>query len=161
MLLRGRGCCSSPLAHSSRALALDFLRAHVFSATFSAGAPAPHTSGDLSTTAGHPWAGCAQPGAAAPTKLPELWRSWSGRWRGGGVSCLAWVMGAGRWIQAPSPSSTWGWGPAQAGALGAAGQGMSKLWEQLRAASSQMEIWLHFPEGHVAGREGWAAVCAL
>lgn len=77
------------------------------------------------------------------------------------MSCLAWVMGAGRWIRAPSPSSTWGWGLAQPGALGAAEQGLSKPWEQLGAASSQMEIWLPFPERHVGVQEGWAAVRAL
>lgn len=77
------------------------------------------------------------------------------------MSCLAWVMGTGRWIWAPSPSSTWGWGPAWAGVLGTTGQEMSKLWEQLGAASSQMEIWLHFPEGYVGVKEGWAAARAL
>lgn len=59
------------------------------------------------------------------------------------------------------PFSTWGWGLAQAGALGAAEQGLSKPWEQLGAATSQMEIWLPFPERHVGLQEGWAAVRAL
>lgn len=80
MLLRGQGCCSSSLAHGSWALAPDFPWAHGFSPTLSAGASAPHTSGDLSTTAGHPWAGYAQLGAAASTKLPEPLRSCSSRW---------------------------------------------------------------------------------
>ncbi|XP_009325303.1 PREDICTED: potassium voltage-gated channel subfamily H member 4 [Pygoscelis adeliae] len=44
-----------------------------------------------------------------------------------------------------------GWG------LGAAGQGMSKLWEQLGAAGSRTETWLLFPEGP---EEGWAPLQA-
>lgn len=59
------------------------------------------------------------------------------------------------------PFQYMGLGSCTAGALGAAGQGMSKLWEHLGTASSQMEIWLHFPEGHVGIQEGWAAVHTL
>lgn len=72
------------------------------------------------------------------------------------MSCLAWVMG----LEMDPGSfpflglgSCLGWGSR-------VGQGISKLWEHLGAASSHMEIWLHFPEGHVAGWEGWAVVRA-
>lgn len=67
------------------------------------------------------------------------------------MSCLAWVMGARRQIQPPSPSTTPGRGPTWAG------QGVNKLWEHLGTTSSHMELWLHLPEW---GWECCAAVCA-